>query len=67
MLREEGSRTIPAGVYHLVVVSEGVNPSDEWHIGSGTSRFVLWSLGQAPTVVLGDLGAFRPEDLPPCS
>lgn len=57
LLPEEGQTVIPAGTYYLSVVSEGINPEDDYHIGSGSSRFVLRSVGEMPKQLLGDVGA----------
>ncbi len=57
LLPEEGESFIPSGPYYLVVVSEGVNPADDWHIGTASSDYLLQSLGEAPVVSLGDTEA----------
>jgi len=46
--------TVPAGTYYLMVVSEGQNPSGD-DIGTGTSSFVLHSLGSVVATHMGTL------------
>jgi len=41
-----GSSTIAAGDYYITVVGEGLDPSDDVHVGSGTGSYVLQSLGE---------------------
>jgi hypothetical protein len=48
---------LPEGAYYLAVVGEGVNPLDASRIGTGSSSYVLESLG-APVVT--DLGLLSP-------
>jgi len=54
MLPENGQSTIPAGIYYLMAVSEGQNPSGSY-IGTGSSSAILRSLGNTPVTDLGTL------------
>ncbi len=53
----EGELSLPEGAYYLAVVGEGMNPADSWRIGTGSSSYLLQSLG-VPAVT--DLGILSP-------
>jgi hypothetical protein len=47
----EGELSLPEGAYYLAVVGEGMNTPDSYRIGTGSSSYVLQSLGvrRSPT------------------
>jgi large repetitive protein len=55
-----GQTNIAAGVYYIAVVSEGLNPASSTRIGTGSSSYVLTSLGISP---LTDLGTVSLTDI----
>ncbi len=57
LLPLDNQDSLQAGDYYIAVVSEGVNPSDTAHIGTGTSSGVLTSLGALATTDLGAASA----------
>jgi hypothetical protein len=60
VLPAPGQTNILAGTNYLAVISEGVNPGTSARIGSGTSSYVITSMG---TMVPVDLGLLTSEDL----
>lgn len=56
LLPQPPSNSIPAGTYYVGVISEGVGPAGT-RLGSGTSDFVLQSIGPVPVIDLGRVDA----------
>ncbi|MCC5808421.1 MAG: hypothetical protein JJU00_18985 [Opitutales bacterium] len=56
-LPRAGETTIGPGTYHLMVVSEGQNPSTATRIGTGRIDYTLENLGEAPVSDMGTLSA----------
>jgi len=56
LLPAEGQTNLEAGVYYLAVVSEGAYPTNDSRIGSGSTSFLLESLGALPVSDLGTVG-----------
>ena len=54
-LPNPGTNILLPGTNFLTVVGEGLNPADSTHIGSGTTTFVLETLGPMPEPDLGTL------------
>jgi hypothetical protein len=59
----DGSPTLPAGDYYVVVLSEGNMPADRDHSGPGSAAGVLRSLG-APLTALGAVAMGAPVSAP---
>ena len=56
ILPPRGTNVLAAGTYYLAVIGEGENPPDNTRIGTGSSTYVLETLGQMPEPNLGLLG-----------